>query len=159
MLDILAIRDALNRLPFRSGQRRVFIGRISEAVELPPSDEEEDEASETVIDPVVVTDFLQRLESQLAKHDLKLLRDDEDRDALYAVQQLRRQSIVDLSWLRDAYAWSGRTLTVALEMVVPGVAGMWVDRKLDTNFIGPTGFVLGVAFGIWHLLQMTKRRK
>ena len=162
MVEILEIRDALNRLPFKDGRRQVFIGRISDAIALPEPEDNEVEAQEQVefpTDPPAVTNYLASLEAKLRKHDLALARGDEDRDALFAVQELRRQHRVDLSWLAAAYAWSGKIMTVGLEMVLPGVAGMWLDGKLGTNFLAPVGFAFGVLFGFWHLMYMTRSRR
>ena len=54
-----------------------------------------------------------------------------------------------------AIEWVSRITTVALEMVVPGLIGQWLDHRWQTQFLGPAGFVLGVAAGMWHLLRMT----
>ena len=55
-----------------------------------------------------------------------------------------------------AMGWVSRIITVALEMVLPGLAGQWLDRRWGTSFIGLIGFALGLTLGIWHLLQMTR---
>lgn len=47
--------------------------------------------------------------------------------------------------------------TVGLEMVLPGVGGTYLDKYFQTSFLGLIGFGLGVAVGIWHLLQMSKQ--
>jgi hypothetical protein len=52
--------------------------------------------------------------------------------------------------------WVSRITTVALEMVLPGLAGTWLDDRWGTGFLGLLGFALGVTLGIWHLLQMTR---
>lgn len=55
-----------------------------------------------------------------------------------------------------AFEWVARITTVALEMVLPGLAGSWLDGKFGTGFIALVGFALGITVGIWHLLVMTK---
>lgn len=55
-----------------------------------------------------------------------------------------------------AMEWVSRITTVALEMVLPGLGGVWLDKRWGTGFIGLLGFALGVSLGIWHLLQMTR---
>ena len=55
-----------------------------------------------------------------------------------------------------AIEWVSRITTVALEMVLPGVFGQWLDSKWGTGFLGLAGFALGVSVGLWHLLRMTK---
>ncbi len=54
--------------------------------------------------------------------------------------------------------WVSQITAVVAEMVVPGLAGQWLDRRWGTKFIGLTGFVLGLTVGIWHLLAMTRSR-
>ena len=55
-----------------------------------------------------------------------------------------------------AMEWVSRIFTVALEMILPGLGGQWLDRKLGTGFLVLVGFVLGLTLGITHLLMMTK---
>ncbi len=55
-----------------------------------------------------------------------------------------------------AMEWVSRITTVALEMVLPGVFGGWLDKQFGTAFLALAGFVLGFAVGFWHLLRMTK---
>jgi hypothetical protein len=55
-----------------------------------------------------------------------------------------------------AMEWVSKITTVALEMVLPGFFGQWLDGKWGTGFLGPAGFALGVVVGLWHLLRMTK---
>jgi len=54
--------------------------------------------------------------------------------------------------------WVSRITTVALMMVLPGLAGTWLDKRWGTGFIGLLGFALGVPAGIWYLLQMTRAK-
>jgi hypothetical protein len=41
-------------------------------------------------------------------------------------------------------------------MVVPAVAGAYLDRQWGTSYWALAGVVLGFVVGMWHLLQMTK---
>jgi len=69
----------------------------------------------------------------------------------------------DLSTIAIAYQWASRIIVVALEMVLPGMAGLWLDKKLGTVVLFMlVGFGLGSTAAIVHLLQMTRtdsRRK
>ena len=56
-----------------------------------------------------------------------------------------------------AMEWVSRIFAVALEMLLPGLAGIWLDKKLGTGFLVLVGFGLGIALAIWHLLAMSKR--
>lgn len=56
-----------------------------------------------------------------------------------------------------AYGLASRGVSVALGMVVPGLVGYLVDQRLGTRAAFTLlGFVAGVSFGIWQLLQMGK---
>jgi hypothetical protein len=56
-----------------------------------------------------------------------------------------------------ASQWVSRVITVSLEMVVPGLVGLWVDCRLGTKgLFSLIGFVGGVVMAFWHLLRMTR---
>jgi hypothetical protein len=56
--------------------------------------------------------------------------------------------------------WVSRITTVALEMVLPGLGGLWLDRRWGTEpYIGLLGFALGMILAFWHLLRMTSSSK
>ncbi len=62
----------------------------------------------------------------------------------------------DKSPLAAAAQWVGRIVAVGLEMVLPGVAGKWLDERWGTSpLLTLGGFVLGMVGGVWHLLLMT----
>jgi len=62
--------------------------------------------------------------------------------------------------LRDPIAagleWVARITTVSLEMVLPGIAGQWLDERWGTGFLALLGFAIGIPVSIWHLLIMTR---
>ncbi|OHB78095.1 MAG: hypothetical protein A2W31_13225 [Planctomycetes bacterium RBG_16_64_10] len=50
-------------------------------------------------------------------------------------------------------------MTVSFEMVLPGLVGLWLDRRVGTlPLLTLVGFGLGVTTAIWHLLQMTSAK-
>jgi hypothetical protein len=53
--------------------------------------------------------------------------------------------------------WVSRILAVAAVMVLPGLAGLWLDKRLGVGFLGLTGFVIGLISGIAYLLVITKQ--
>jgi hypothetical protein len=57
--------------------------------------------------------------------------------------------------LAVALEWVSRITAVALVMVVPGLAGYWLDTKLGTGFLMPAGFVFGIVVGMYSLLALT----
>lgn len=58
-----------------------------------------------------------------------------------------------------AIEWVAKITTVALEMVLPGIFCLWLDRRWGTSYLGLIGFAVGLTVGIWHLLQMTPKAK
>ena len=57
--------------------------------------------------------------------------------------------------MAKAMAWSSRITTISLEMVVPGLAGLWVDRKIGTEpVLLIVGMVLGFTLGIYQLVKL-----
>ena len=59
--------------------------------------------------------------------------------------------------MAKATAAASRAMTVALEMVLPGILGLWLDRRLGTWLLFTVlGFIFGLTLAIWHLLKMTK---
>ena len=144
MLDIDHIRQELNELPFREGKREVFVGSISEMLE---------EQSEQAI-----ADHLRQCEQELRSHTLILTRHEDDRDALFVVQELRA-SAPDFSGMAEAMNWVSKITAVVLEMLLPGLAGLWLDNQLGTQFLTLLGFALGVPLGMWHLIAMTKIKR
>jgi len=62
----------------------------------------------------------------------------------------------DRSTLARAHQWATRIMVVSLEMVLPGLAGFWVDQRLGTLFVFLLiGIVLGCTGGFWHLIRLT----
>lgn len=57
-----------------------------------------------------------------------------------------------------AIEWVAKITTVALEMILPAVAGSYLDRQWGTRYWALVGLVLGGTVGFWHLLKMTGRR-
>lgn len=141
MFEIGTIRAQLNELAFQDGKRSVSLGLVPEL--FPEKSPTEVEAE------------IERLAERLQKNDLLLERTREEPEELYAVQTLKYRA-VDLTWMAKGMEWVAKITTVALEMVVPAVVGMWLDQKLGTPFLGPLGLIFGVPLGIWHLVKMTK---
>jgi hypothetical protein len=55
-----------------------------------------------------------------------------------------------------AMEWVAKITTVGLEMVLPGVAGYYLDAWWNTQFLAILGFALGMAAGLWQLIRWTK---
>jgi len=53
--------------------------------------------------------------------------------------------------------WVSRILAVAAVMVLPGLAGGWLDKRWGTGFLGLAGFAVGVVSGIAYLLAITRQ--
>jgi F0F1-type ATP synthase assembly protein I len=54
-----------------------------------------------------------------------------------------------------AYQWASRIMVVCIEMILPGLAGYWVDQKLGTVLVFMSiGLAIGSIWGMRHLLRM-----
>jgi F0F1-type ATP synthase assembly protein I len=61
----------------------------------------------------------------------------------------------DRSAVARAAEWGSRVTAISLEMVVPGLIGLWIDRELGTVMVFLVlGMVLGVTAGMVHLIRM-----
>jgi F0F1-type ATP synthase assembly protein I len=61
----------------------------------------------------------------------------------------------DRSALARAMELGTLTTTIALEMVLPGAAGYWLDQRLGTTAVFTiVGAVLGFSGGLWHLIRL-----
>jgi F0F1-type ATP synthase assembly protein I len=55
-----------------------------------------------------------------------------------------------------AAEWVGRIAAVAFEMVLPGLAGKWLDERWGSGpWLMIVGFALGMTAAMYHLLAMT----
>jgi len=64
----------------------------------------------------------------------------------------------DRSPAAQAAQWSSRIMTVSLEMVLPGLAGYWIDGKLGTQVLFMlVGFALGGFVAMKHLIALTRK--
>jgi hypothetical protein len=57
-----------------------------------------------------------------------------------------------------AMEWVTKITTVGLEMVLPAIGGAYLDKRIGTTYWALIGVVLGMTVGMWHLLQMTRKR-
>jgi hypothetical protein len=58
-----------------------------------------------------------------------------------------------------AYGWAARIMTVSMEMVVPGLIGVWLDNRLGTRVLFVLlGFGGGCTLAVWHLIRMTSAK-
>jgi len=55
-----------------------------------------------------------------------------------------------------AMQWVARIVAAGLMMVLPGLAGQWIDVQLETGFIALLGFALGLTWSMIYLLAVTK---
>ncbi len=84
-------------------------------------------------------------------------RDDRADDRLQKTSNDKHDELI--SPIALGYIWASRILTVCLEMVVPGVLGLWVDSRLATSpAFTLVGFGGGLILGVWHLLKMVAPR-
>jgi hypothetical protein len=66
----------------------------------------------------------------------------------------------DRSSVARAYQWATRIMVVSLEMVLPGLAGYWLDQQLGTEVLFMLlGFALGTTSAAVHLIRLTRSEK
>ena len=57
--------------------------------------------------------------------------------------------------MAQAMSLSSMIISVAMEMVLPGLAGYWIDQRLGTKLVFLLlGLVLGVVGGMIHLVRL-----
>lgn len=58
-----------------------------------------------------------------------------------------------------AFEWAARVMTIALEMVVPGLLGYWLDQRLGTRVLFLLlGFALGSVLSGLALAKIVRGR-
>lgn len=64
----------------------------------------------------------------------------------------------DRSAMAVAFEWSATITTIALEMVVPGLVGYWLDQRLGTHVVFLLlGFALGGTLAALALAKIAKK--
>jgi hypothetical protein len=75
----------------------------------------------------------------------------------HAVSQVSTPS-GDPSALAKAYEWAYRIMVVSLEMVLPGLAGYWIDKRLGTVCLFLViGLTAGSVVGMRQLMQLARQ--
>lgn len=54
-----------------------------------------------------------------------------------------------------AMEWVAKITTIALEMVLPTIAGSYLDKYLQTRYWVLVGLIVGGVIGFWHLMRIT----
>ena len=63
----------------------------------------------------------------------------------------------DHSFQALLYQWSARVSGIALEMVIPAVIGVGLDRLFGTVVLfAILGVILGITLGFWQLIKLAK---
>ncbi|NOY40345.1 MAG: hypothetical protein GXP26_00725 [Planctomycetes bacterium] len=55
-----------------------------------------------------------------------------------------------------AMQWVARIMAAGMMMVLPGLAGQWLDQRLQTSFLVLVGFAVGLTSSMAYLLAITK---
>ncbi|MCH2115616.1 MAG: hypothetical protein MK171_11980 [Pirellulales bacterium] len=53
-------------------------------------------------------------------------------------------------------AMVARAMAAALMMVLPGLGGQWLDRRLETSWLALIGFALGISVSIYYLTVISR---
>ena len=57
-----------------------------------------------------------------------------------------------------AMEWVTKITAVGLEMVLPAIGGAYLDKRIGSTYWALIGVTLGMVVGMWHLLQMTRKK-
>lgn len=57
-----------------------------------------------------------------------------------------------------ASQWVARIFAISLLMILPGIAGQWLDSRLGTKFLALIGFGLGFCAGFIGLLALVNSK-
>jgi F0F1-type ATP synthase assembly protein I len=56
-----------------------------------------------------------------------------------------------------AMHWASQVTTIAIEMVLPVLLGVWADKRLGTKGVfSLVGAIAGLWLGMWSLLRIAK---
>lgn len=55
--------------------------------------------------------------------------------------------------IAQAYRWISIVITAVLMMVLPGIAGGWLDKRFGTGWMTLGGIAVGLILGIYYLLS------
>jgi hypothetical protein len=55
-----------------------------------------------------------------------------------------------------AMQWVARIFGAAVMMILPGLAGLWLDGRFGVGFIGLIGFGIGLIGGMTYLISATR---
>ena len=56
----------------------------------------------------------------------------------------------------QAIEWFSRTITILIVMIGPGLAGNWLDQRLNTQYLSAIGIFLGLSLGTFILVLLAK---
>jgi F0F1-type ATP synthase assembly protein I len=63
----------------------------------------------------------------------------------------------DRSAISLAWAWATRIIVISAEMVLPALAGYWIDQRLGTKALFMLlGFALGITLAVLQLVRIAK---
>ena len=60
------------------------------------------------------------------------------------------------SSMAEAYSWVSRIMSCTMTMVLPGIAGGYLDNHFGTSIWEVSGWILGPIVGFIQLLAITK---
>ena len=58
--------------------------------------------------------------------------------------------------MAEAYSWVSRIMSCTMTMVLPGIAGGYLDNHFGTSYWAVSGWILGPIVGFIQLLAITK---
>jgi hypothetical protein len=72
------------------------------------------------------------------------------------VEELQEMAEPPMHPMGVAMQWVARITGAAVMMILPGLAGLWLDGKWGVSFIGLIGFAFGLFGGMTYLISATR---
>ncbi len=66
-----------------------------------------------------------------------------------------RDPNAEMQGIASAMDLTARIGAAVFAMVVPGVAGQWLDQRWGTGFLALLGFLFGIPMGVYYLLEVS----
>jgi hypothetical protein len=62
----------------------------------------------------------------------------------------------DAAPIAEASVWLNRAFSIVLQMIVPGLAGYWLDQRWGTQVLALVGGGRGLALAVWSLTRLAQ---
>lgn len=77
-------------------------------------------------------------------------------DSKHSIKKPEYPATPRRSPLAEAYTWVSKIISCCLTMVLPGIAGHYIDAHFETAIWEISGWIIGPLLGFYQLLTITK---